>query len=244
MRTPRLLIRGALAGAVGVLLFLLLPACVSPSADSEQPNKLTRAQQREGWKLLFDGQTTQGWRGFGKPEFPAQGWVVEDGWLKHKGKGGGDVITRQLFTDFELTFTWQIAEVGNSGVKYFIDEQRGSAIGHEYQLIDDERHPDALRGPTRKTAGLYDALAADNPPVRPAGMINSSKLVVRGNHVEHWLNGRKVLSYELGSPQLVEAKARSKFKDEARWGTKFPTPILLQDHGDEIWFRDLKIREL
>jgi hypothetical protein len=244
MTRSRLLLRGLLAAMATAVAYLLLPSCASPQSPPALPNKLSQAEKIEGWRLLFDGQTTQGWRGFGKQDFPKEGWVVEDGWLKHKGKGGGDIITRLQFIDFELTFTWRIAVGGNSGVKYFIDEQRGSPIGHEYQLIDDERHPDAKRGPHRKTAALYDALAAVKPRLRPAGQVNTSKIVVRKNRVEHWLNSKLVLRYQLGSAELAEAKARSKFKDEARWGTKFPTPILLQDHGDEIWFRDLKIREL
>ncbi len=217
--------------------------CAGP-ASTTPPNTLTPAQSQAGWKLLFDG-TTGAWRGFKQPGFPAQGWVVDDGWLHHLAKGGGgDVITRELFTDFELEFEWRIAPGANSGVKYFIDEQRGAAIGHEYQLIDDALNPDALHGANRQTASLYDALPPQNPPVRPAGVINQSRIVVRGQQVEHWLNGRRVLAYELGSPELVTAKAASKFKSEARWGTKFATPILLQDHGDEVWFRNVRIRPI
>ncbi|MCW5556669.1 MAG: DUF1080 domain-containing protein [Verrucomicrobiae bacterium] len=195
--------------------------------------------------VLFDGLSTAGWRGFGKPEFPAVGWVVEDGWLKHRaGGGGGDVITTNRFTDFEFGFTWRVAPGANSGVKYFIDEQRGAPIGHEYQVIDDAAHPDALLGPKRQTAALYDALPVVGAPLLPAGQTNVSRIVVRGMDVEHWLNGTRVVSYTLGSPELQAAKAASKFKNEARWGTKFSTPLLLQDHGDEVWFRDLWVRQL
>ncbi|HTH48959.1 MAG TPA: DUF1080 domain-containing protein, partial [Candidatus Limnocylindria bacterium] len=137
-----------------------------------------------------------------------------------------------------------VAPGANSGLKYFIDEARGAAIGHEYQLIDDALHPDALVGPKRQTASLYDALPPTSHPLKPAGQINSSRVLVKGNHVEHWLNGVKVLSYELGSPELAAAKAQSKFKNEAKWGTKFATPILLQDHGDEIWVRNLRVHPL
>ncbi len=197
------------------------------------------------WTPLFDGKTTAGWRGFGKTGFPDKGWVVEDGWLHHVAKtGGGDLITERKFTDFELRFQWKVGAAGNSGVKYFIDEERKAPIGHEYQLIDDAAHPDAKVGPKRQTAALYDALAAVKPKVKPAGEINRTRIVVKGNHVEHWLNGDKVLAYELGSPELAAAKAASKFKDEAKWGTKFATPILLQDHSDDVWFRNIRIREL
>lgn len=197
---------------------------------------------------LFDGGSTSQWRKFGHPEFPefpTAGWVIEDGWLRHIAKGGGgDIITRELFTDFELSFEWRIGVAGNSGVKYLIDEKRGSPVGHEYQLIDDAAHPDALRGPKRQTGALYDALPPMNPPTRPAGKVNRSRIVVQGQHIEHWLNGRRVLTYELDGPSLRRAKAESKFREESRWGTKFPTPILLQDHGDDVWYRRITIRRL
>ncbi len=194
---------------------------------------------------MFDGTDTAGWRSFGKPGFPDKGWVIEDGWLHHvAGAGGGDIITRETFTDFELEFEWRIAPGGNSGVKYLIDERRGSPIGHEYQVIDDAAHPDAAHGPKRQTAALYDALAPVQAPTRPAGELNRSRIVVRGYDVEHWLNGKRVLDYRLESEALMAAKAASKFKGEGKWGTRFATPILLQDHRDAVWFRNIRIRSL
>lgn len=237
-------------GACAVLTLLLLPACSGLYPTIQQPswlapNRLADSGRKAGFRPLFNGTDTAGWRAFGKPEFPAQGWVVEDGWLKHRASGGGgDIITTEKFTDFDLRWEWQIAPGGNSGVKYFIDESRGAPIGHEYQLIDDALNDDAKVGPQRQTASLYDALPPTSHPVKPAGEINRSRILVRGNHVEHWLNGIRVLTYEIGSDELAAAKARSKFKKEAKWGTKFATPILLQDHHDEIWFRNLAILPL
>ena len=155
---------------------LVLCACPLFAADqgADKPAKKSAA-----WITLFDGKTTAGWRGFGKEAFPDRGWSVEDGWLKHTAKaGGGDLVSERKFTDFELRFQWKIAPGGNSGVKYFVDEARKAPIGHEYQLIDDAAHPDAKVGPKRQTGGLYDALPAKKPQVKPAGEINRTRIVV------------------------------------------------------------------
>ncbi len=231
--------------AVFVALAMSAGCSSLPDDGTSALNGLRPTELKQGWELLFDGSTMNGWRGFGKPEAPSQGWVVEGGWLKHRaGGGGGDLITRKVFTDFDLSFEWLIAPGGNSGVKYFIDERRGSPTGHEYQLIDDRAHPDAAHGPKRQTAALYDALGPVKYGPALPGVVHQSRIRVSGRNVEHWLDGNRVLSYELASPLLMAAKAQSKFRDVFGWGTKFPTPILLQDHGDEIWFRNLKIYTL
>ena len=207
-------------------------------------NQLSDEEKAAGWKLLFDGKTTDGWRTFKKKSFPAKGWVVEDSWLHCLGKSGGDIISEGEFGDFELQWDWKQAEVGNSGVKYFVIETRDAALGHEYQMIDDERTPDAkLANGKRVTASFYDVL---KPTVTPAtkqpGEINQSRIVVKGNHVEHWLNGMKVLEYECGSEALKAAIAASKFNTTAGFGDKVQGHILLQDHHSEVWFRNVKIR--
>ncbi len=213
-------------------------------------NQLTEKQKADGWKLLFDGQTTQGWRTFKKQTFPAKGWVVEDGWLHCLGKGGGnrgggDIISDAEFNDFELEWDWKLAPEGNSGVKYFVIESRKEALGHEYQMLDDKRAPGGDKGiPKQLTAAFYAVLAPEHTRVKPPGQINHSRIVVKGRHVEHWLNGVKVLEYECGSLRVMEAVAASKFKHTPGFGEKVKGHILLQDHHSEVWFRNVRIREL
>jgi hypothetical protein len=225
---------------------LMLLAAGTAMLSAAPVNQLTEEEKAAGWKLLFDGKSTQGWRSFKKETFPAGGWVVEDGWLHCLGKGGGDIITDAEFDGFELQWEWKLAPAGNSGVKYFVLETRNEAIGHEYQMIDDERTPDAVKGGGKHlTASFYDVLApAAHAPVKPPGEINSSRILLKGNHVEHWLNGVKVLEYECGSEAVKAAVAASKFKNKAGFGNKVRAHILLQDHTSDVWFRNVKLREL
>ena len=221
-----------------------------PPAPPEPTNQLTAAEKKAGWILLFDGKSLNGWHGYKKPDTTGTRWQVEDGLLTvNPGngtdtRGALDIITAVQFDRFDLTWEWRIAEGGNSGLKYFVLEDLPSAIGHEYQLIDDERHADAKVGPHRQTAALYDVLPAQNRPLKPAGQFNQSRIVSNGTTVEHYLNGTRVLQYELDSPALREAIAKSKFKDVARFGKLQNGFILLQDHGDRVWYRNIKIRKL
>ena len=217
---------------------------------AQGPNQLSPAEQKAGWTLLFNGSSLDGWRGYKRPDASGTRWVVKDGLLcldpgdKSDTRGARDIVTTKPYSQFELSWDWRVSDGGNSGLKYFVLEDRESAIGHEYQLIDDAKHPDAKIGPHRQTAALYDVLPASNRPSRPAGEWNTSRVVVLGTEVEHWLNGTKVLSYTLDSPALREAIAKSKFKDVERFGKPQSGLILLQDHGDAVCFRNVKVRAL
>jgi hypothetical protein len=227
-------------------LFVVLAHLSAVAPLAAALNELTAQEKAAGWKLLFDGKSLQGWRNFKKSEPPQKGWVVEEGILKHLAKGGGgDIMTEGDFEDFEVQWEWRVAAGANSGLKYFITEKRGSPIGHEYQLIDDTRHPDAkLAEGKRVTAAFYDVLKPGERELKAVGEWNHSGVRVQGRHVEHWLNGRKVLDYELESDELKAAISRSKFKTTPNFGVKMKGHILLQDHGDEIAFRNIKLREL
>ena len=220
-----------------------------PAADAAA-NQLTAQEKQAGWTLLFDGKSLDGWRGYQKPDAMGTRWRVEEGLLTvnpgdgSDTRGQRDIITTATYDRFELVWEWRVSEGGNSGLKYFVLEDQNSAIGHEYQLIDDERHADAKVGPHRQTAAFYDVLPAENRPLRPAGQWNQSRVVSNGKTIEHYLNGTKVLQYELDSPALRAAIAKSKFKDIARFGKLQNGFILLQDHGDRVWYRNVKVRRL
>ncbi len=229
------------ASAFGVVILLVMF-----TARASEPNQLTAAEKQAGWRLLFDGQTSKGWRGYKQAAMPVKGWKVEAGMLIKIGRErGGDIITEEKFNDFDLTWEWRISPAGNNGLKYLVTEERPSAPGQEYQMIDDTRNPDAKVGPHRATSSFYDVLPpADDKPLKPVGEWNQSRVLLLGNHVEHWLNGKKVLEYELGSDALKAAIAKSKFKNAPGFGEKISGHIMLTDHGDECAFRNIKIRRL
>lgn len=224
--------------------------------SSLAPNTLTKQEKKEGWKLLFDGKTTKGWRGAYKPAFPEKGWETRDGMLivqpsaGEEAANGGDIVTEDEYSSFDLKVDFKLTEGANSGIKYFVTEQQpqtpGSAIGLEYQLLDDARHPDARLGinGNRTLASLYDVLPATNRKPNPIGEWNQARIMVRGKHVEHWLNGVKVLEYERGGKVFLAHKAESKFKERKDFGEAPKGHILLQDHGNQIFFRNIKIRVL
>jgi hypothetical protein len=226
-------------------VLLIVALCLLGTGAKGEENTLTSEERSSGWALLFDGKTTQGWHLFKKDSCPAS-WNVMDGWLHCVGQGGGDIVSERLYEQFELTWDWKIAPGANSGLKYFVLDSRSSALGHEYQLIDDERHPDG-KSPkgNHGTATFYDLLKpAVHPPTKPAGEINHSRILVKGDHVEHWLNGTKVVEYELGSEAILAAVKESKFKTTPGFGARQKGHILLQEHGGDVWFRNIKIRDL
>ena len=239
-----------LAGMAAVALAPL--HAQKPASDTTTQKKAVEPKKMEagGWTPLFDGKTLNGWRGYNKPDATGTRWTVEDGMLTVSSSGAGDthgqrdLITDATYQQFDLRWEWKIAQAGNSGVKYFVLEDRPDAIGHEYQMIDDERHPDAKIGPHRQTAAFYDVFPAADRPMKPAGEWNASEVIVRGNHVEHWLNGKRVLQYELNSPELNAAIAKSKFKGIERFGKPQNGHILVQDHGDRVWFRKIEIKKI
>ncbi|MCU0388469.1 MAG: DUF1080 domain-containing protein [Chitinophagaceae bacterium] len=222
------------------------------------PNNLSSIEQKFGWKLLFDGKTSSGWKGAYKPGFPEKGWIISDGVLKvlkstgGESTNGGDIVTVEKFKAFDLSFEFKLTEGANSGVKYFVtlkENNPGSAIGLEYQLLDDARHPDAKMGRdgNRTLSSLYDLITANKQPrfTKPIGEWNTGRVIVYpDNRVEHYLNGVKVLEYVRGSKEFRDLVAISKYKVWENFGEAPEGHILLQDHGDEVHYRSIKIREL
>ncbi len=212
------------------------------SNASENANQLTDAEKAEGWVLLFDGKKIEGWRSYKSETFPEKGWLVQDGTLhKQAGEKPGDIMTADTYGDFEFAWEWKLPAKGNNGVKYFITKERGAPVGHEYQMIDDE----TVKDPKSGNASFYLVVApGSNKKNKTMGEWNSSRLLVKGNHVEHWLNGEKVLEYECGDPLVMNQIALTKFKKYPGFGKKVRGHILLTDHKDPCWYRNLKIREL
>lgn len=219
-----------------------------PSASMQAPqeppvNQLTPEEEAAGWRLLFDG-TLDGWRGYQRADVPG-GWSVEDGSLTFTpGDGDGSLMTADQYADFELSLEWRIQEGGNSGVFYRATEAERAPYwtGPEYQVLDNERHADGANPET--SAGSNYALHAPAEDVtRPVGEWNHARIIVRGAQVEHWMNGVKLLAYEFWSDEWRETVAHTKFSDWPGYGMAPEGHIGLQDHGDPVWYRNIKIRE-
>jgi len=222
------------------------------------PNTLSERQKADGWKLLWDGKTSAGWHSARGGEFPKDGWAMHDGILEVLGGDGaesvrgGDIVTDEMYGNFELSVWFKLTKGANSGIKYFVrpdlyDPGLASAIGCEFQLLDDLRHPDAKLGKegNRTLASLYDLITAQKSEAGfHMNQWNQAVVKVVGNHVEHWLNGVKVVEYERNTPEFNELVAGSKYKKWENFGNHDKGYILLQDHGDNVFFRSITIKEL
>jgi hypothetical protein len=235
------------------MIWFLALVCLSACSKN---NRLTRSERKSNWVLLFDGKTTQGWRTAYGTAFPKHGWAVKDGELRGELSAGaesgdaGDIVTLKKYRHFELVFDWKLGRGGNSGIKYFIEERQpkpkyGSQAGYEYQLIDDEGYiylgkklPQDL-----KTASIYDVIAANKTDVK-MGEWHTSKIIVKDNYIEHWLDGQKVLAIDRTSEAFKQGVIDSKYKDYSGFATIPEGYILLQDHGHSVAFKNIKIKEL
>jgi hypothetical protein len=238
---------------VGMMLVLMIGLRLLPCevlADDATAKKLAALSDDErakGWKLLFDGKTMNGWRGYKSKEVPDK-WKVIDGALVFKprdGKKGGDIMTVEEFDNFELRLEWKISPGGNSGLMYHVVEEGDAPYGSgpEYQILDNAKHPDG-RDPKTSAASCYALYAPSKDLTRPVGEWNQTRLLVRGKHVEHWLNGEKVVQYDIGSDDWNRRVGASKFKDWKQFAKAGKGHIDLQDHGDEVAYRNIKIRVL
>ncbi|GAB2589708.1 3-keto-disaccharide hydrolase [Spirosoma areae] len=232
----------------GILIF------IAQFSMAQSANQLSAAEQKAGWQLLFDGKTTNGWRGAYINSFPKTGWKVVNGELRGELSNGaesgdaGDIVTVDTYQSFELVFDWKLGKGGNSGVKYFIEERQpkpaGSQAGYEYQLIDDADYiyngkhlPQDL-----KTGSIYDVIPAEKPDVR-VEVWHTSRIIVHKNRIEHWLDGQRVLATDRDSEAFKKGVIDSKFNDYQGFGQIPEGHILLQDHGHSVAFKTIKIRK-
>ncbi|MBR2073061.1 MAG: DUF1080 domain-containing protein [Alistipes sp.] len=228
------------------LLFVVLLVCgASFVATAQEHNTLTKKERKAGWQLLWNGRDLSGWKSNSPNGDMNKGWKAVDGELViMAGSGAGDIITEKRYHDFELSVDFKITEGANSGIKYFIGEN--GSIGCEFQILDDENHPDAKMGfnGNRRLGSLYDLIPADGWALVAKRDWNTARIVVRGNHVEHWLNGVKILEYEKNNDMWDTIVSHSKFAKVENFAGGDGGHILLQDHNDEVHYRNLKIREL
>lgn len=251
--------------APNLVLLMCLMAFLTLGCGCAVPNSLSDQEKLDGWRLLWDGHSTDGWRSPKSDAFPNVGWEIKNGELcvlafgGGESAAGGDIITRDRFASFELMVDFKTSEKCNSGIKYFVQPNLdpisgtgaattvGSAIGLEYQILDDATHPDAKLGRdgNRTLGALYDLMApAPNKQPKPHGEWNTARILVQGKHVEYWLNGDKILEYERATPAFRELVAQSKYKTIPGFGEWPDGHILLQEHGSRVSYRNVKIRVL
>jgi hypothetical protein len=228
----------------GLASVFTLPACAQrqrPQEPAMQPNTLSQAEQQAGWRLLFDGRSTAGWRGYSQDSMPS-GWQVVDGALTRVGRGR-DIITTEKYRDFELLIDWKLGERGNSGIFYRGIEgpEQLYFSAPEMQVLDDAGHADG-RTELTSAGSVYGLYPAPRGIVRPVGEWNTARILVRGNHVEHWLNGHRIAEYEFWSADWTKRVANSKFRQWPEYGKAAEGHIGLQDHGDWVAYRNIKIR--
>ena len=225
---------------------LLFSACKTAQDDCCRADAAPPAERRSSWIVLFDGKLTDQLRGYKTDSFPKENWVIEDGALKTIPGKPLDLVTREKFRDFELEYEWKVAAGGNSGVMYNVAETETEAwmTGPEMQVVDDIKHPDGKNPKT--TAGSLYALIAPHTrkSLRAVGEFNKARIISRNGHVEHWLNGSRILEYDWGSPQIKELIAQSKFKDMPRFMSQKEGHIDFQHHGEEAWYRNMRVRRL
>ncbi|MGQ0642663.1 MAG: 3-keto-disaccharide hydrolase [Gemmatimonadaceae bacterium] len=232
-----------------------------PNDHATRPNALSKAERDAGWRLLFDGATLRGWRGLGYDSVPTAHWQVENGAIKKIPSGevrrmadgqptqGGDLMSDEAFGDFELSWEWKVAPGANSGLKYNVSEAfslanaaNHAALGFEYQILDDSLGEDNKIA-SHRAGALYDMIPPnESKRLNPAGAWNRSMLVFRGPHIEHWLNGSKVVELDLGTPRADSLLALSKYRSIKGFAERRAGHIILQDHGNEVYFRSIKIR--
>jgi hypothetical protein len=238
------------------IMICLMIAFTNTGFSQDKNNTLAKKEKKAGWVLLFDGKSTNGWRGYNLPAFPEKGWIVEDGTLHVIGSsrgeagGGGDLLYDKKFRNFEISLEWKVSEGGNSGIFYLAQEIPGTEVwksAPEMQILDNERHPDAKLGVNgnRAAGSLYDLIPGDLKAVKPAGEWNKVSILVYKGTVVHTVNGKQVLEYHLWTEDWKKMVMNSKFKDyEWFLNTAEEGYIVLQDHGDDVWFRNIKIREM
>lgn len=241
------LLAPALAG-LAVFGALTLDSADAFDHHAQGEHAADAAATDEGWVALFDGTTTDHWRSFKKESFPDRGWVIEGGTLHiQAGARVGDIITKEIYDDFELVLEWKVAEGANSGIFYNVVEEgmdRPWHTGPEYQILDDAVHRDG-QNPKTSTGALYALIECnEDKALDPVGEWNTTRIVINGNHVEHHLNGKLVVAYELETEELATLIAESKFSDKPRFARESAGHIVLQDHGDDVWFRNIRIREI